>query len=299
MKNIFKSKKFLAVLLILIHVFASLLSALYFFYKGNTSSLPFFEILYYTTQILASIFVTSGVIIAVWQYYLTSQAHKKSQEIERVQKAIDLSEYYKDNILNRIPVIFYVFDQAGAANILKSIRPSQYKNFDKKELDDLFTPVQIEELKKIQDSDIFLSKIIEANEIFNLNLSFSTRPTIIKYENEEYIALNISNTSIAIEFMSNLINKTLNNMEYFALHFKHQTADESVIYQSLHQSYLKAIPYLYYYIANSNTDPSNKLYTNVIWLYNEWMKEKRKQNTSQAERDSISTRDGTIIEVCQ
>lgn len=79
------------------------------------------------------------------------------------------------------------------------------------------------------------------------------------------------------------------------MHFKHKTADESVIYQSLHQTYLRSIPYLYYYIANANSDPSEKLYTNVIWLYEEWNKTKNQKIAEHAEKCASIIVDGTIV----
>ena len=105
----------------------------------------------------------------------------------------------------------------------------------------------------------------------------------------------IDTESVSVAFMSNLINRVLNNMEFFALHFKHKTADESVIYQSLHQTYLRSIPYLYYYIANANSDPSEKLYTNVIWLYEEWNKTKNQKIAEHAEKCASIIVDGTIV----
>ncbi|MCM1325871.1 MAG: hypothetical protein NC243_06635 [Lachnoclostridium sp.] len=294
MKKLFFSKKVIAIILIILYVLVSTTATILYFFIKKDATQSFFEIWYYSTQIFCSIFVTGGVIIAVWQYYLASQANKKSMEIERVQKAIDLSEYYKDNILNNLPAIYYIFNQSGATSILESVKPSQYQNFDKKELDSLFTLAQIKELKNIQDSEAFLQHILEANEIFNLNLHFNIKPVFVKQDGNSQATIQISSKSICTEFMSNLINKTLNNLEYFALHFKHHTADESVVYQSLHQTYLQMITYLYYYIANSNTDPSNKLYTNVIWLYNEWMKEKEKQNKNHILSDTALPRSGTI-----
>lgn len=295
MKKLVYSKKIIAIIFILLYILVSSVSSILYFVINKNAAQPFFEICYYSTQIFSSIFVTGGVIIAVWQYYLEAQANKKRLEIERVQKAIDLSEYYKDNILNSLPAIYYIFDQSGATEILESIKPSQYKNFDKSELESLFLPAQIKELKKIQDSDVFLQLILEANNIYNLNLHFNIKPVVVEHDGTKQTTIQISPRSILVEFMSNLINKTLNNSEYFALHFKHQTADESVVYQSLHQTYLEMIPYLYYYIANNNTDPSNKLYTNVIWLYNEWMREKEKQNQSRAQNDTSLARIGTIV----
>mgnify|MGYP006922018582 FL=1 len=127
----------------------------------------------------------------------------------------------------------------------------------------------------------------------NLNIRASKEEHMISGKKETLIKIDTKSVSVA--FMSNLINLVLNNMEFFALHFKHKTADESVIYQSLHQTYISYLPYLYYYIAKANSDPSEKLYTNVIWLYGEWTNTKHKKNIEHAEKCDSIISEGTII----
>ena len=61
-------------------------------------------------QIVSSIFVIIGTIIAVWQYYLSSSQKISEFNFSRVEKAIELSNYYKDNILSRYSFVKGVFD---------------------------------------------------------------------------------------------------------------------------------------------------------------------------------------------
>ncbi len=96
--NFLKSRKFLTGLIIFFAILFELISALIFYSLNGYGINSYIETLYYTTQIISSIFVISGVVIAVWQYYLTSKSTKTEIEIQQVQRAIDLSEYYKDNI---------------------------------------------------------------------------------------------------------------------------------------------------------------------------------------------------------
>jgi len=273
MKIFFKSKKVLAILLIILSIIAEITLAVIFWNKSDKQS-NFIEILCFSTQIISSIFVTSGVIIAVWQYYLSSQSTKKNLEIIQIQRAIDLSQYYKDNILKFVPAITYVFEKVKILEIFDRIKIDDMRDFDTYELERLLTKDQIRQLKSVQNSDAFVKAILEANDIYGLNLQFMSFETIIEKDGQKGKSLKLDKNSIIIAFMANLLNATLNNLEFFALHFKHNTADESVIYQSLHQTYLKNIPYLYYFIARHNTDPANKLYTNVIWLFNEWKQKK-------------------------
>lgn len=296
MKKIIKSRRFLTVALI---IFAILLDiAIAIIYKNTDPTTSFLENIYFSSQIISSIFVISGVVIAVWQYYLSSKSAKTSLEITQVQRAIDLSEYYKDNILRYYPAIAYIFEQTGITKILDTVKLEQMIDFDSHELTHIFSLSQIEELKEIQKSPIFFKTVLEANDIYNLHLKIQTLKTEV--ENEKAgtteITLAVNGYSVAVAFMSNLINRVLNNLEFFALHFKHNTADESVIYQSLHQSYFEIIALTYYYIAKNNNDSSNKLYTNVIWLFNNWRAKKISQNEEFSKKSRSIESHGTIIE---
>lgn len=77
--------------------------------------------------------------------------------------------------------------------------------------------------------------------------------------------------------MSQIVNKLLNNMEYFSMNFTHKVADESVVFQSLHQTYLEAVQLLYYDISRNNRADGMQFYTNIVELYKIWYN-KNKRN---------------------
>lgn len=62
----------------------------------------------------------------------------------------------------------------------------------------------------------------------------------------------------------------LNNLEIFAMYFVHETADESVVYQPLHMSYLEIVRMLYYDISYANRGGEKRFYVNTIKLFNIW-----------------------------
>ena len=292
--NIIKSKKVQAVSLILSAIIVEFVSAIICY--NIDDAIPFPEILYYSSQIITSIFVISGVVIAVWQYYLSCKSAQTDLALQQVQRAINLSEYYKDNILDYIPAISYIFEEIGVAPILKKLKLTQLKNFDKNELEDLLSPNDIEILKSSQYSNKFFEAVVNANAIYNLNMKFLTKKIKQQQDGKEIDAIAIDNNSIAISFFSDLLNKILNNMEFFALHFSHNTADESVVYQSLHQSYFELIQLLYYYISVQNENPSYKFYTNVIELFHKWMNAKDKQKNEFSKNSNSIQRNGTKID---
>lgn len=75
--------------------------------------------------------------------------------------------------------------------------------------------------------------------------------------------------------MSKIVNDLLNDMEYFSMHFTHGVADESVVYQSLHQTYVECVQLLYYNIAINNKTDGTQYYTNVVELYRIWYEKQR------------------------
>lgn len=242
------------------------------FYYGRKTEFTFIELLYFVSQVISAIFVISGVVIAVWQYYLSCVDSRRNMDIICVQKAVDLSEYYKDNILRYIAPINYIITNSGIDKILNKIDKTRIKHFDKRELEDFLSSEDIDKLKSIQHEEIFFNVVIKANSIYNLGLS---ERVIESYEqrskeNESNDESSEIYSEILSRFLGRLITRTLNNMEYFSLHFTHNVADETVVYKSLHQTYIEAIQLLYYNIAVLNPLSPSKYYTNTIELYNSW-----------------------------
>lgn len=68
----------------------------------------------------------------------------------------------------------------------------------------------------------------------------------------------------------------LNQMEFFSMAFVQNVADDDVVYQSLHQTFLGITRYFYYYISRNNKSTENKYYTNIIQLHSKWIAKQMK-----------------------
>lgn len=294
-KDLIKSKKAIAVFLIAASVIIGFTGGL-IQYCLNKQQSTFLEMWYYSSQIIGSIFMTSGVVIAVWQYYLSSKSAKDDLEIIQVQRAIDLAEYYKDNILKYYPAIRYVFKNSKIYDIIDSIKLDQLRDFDEHEINKLFSQKDITHLQQLQKSDEFCKSVLEANTIYELGLNIpAIKETVKGEDNKTHITLEYNKTLIALAFMSNLVKDLLNNLEYFSLHFHHYTADESVVYQSLHQSYLEIVQIMYYFIAKTNNNSTDKYYTNIIWLFDTWRQKQFDQNNERSQKVRELQSHGTVI----
>ena len=62
--------------------------------------------------------------------------------------------------------------------------------------------------------------------------------------------------------------------------FTSGVADETIVYQSLHQTFFSTIKMLYYKIAVQNNVTKDKYYTHTIKLYKQW-RDRDKQNERQ------------------
>lgn len=271
-------KKITVITMIIISIVVEIIVS-HYSYKALNGKTPYLELLYYSTQIISSICVTTSVIIAAWQFYLTSKSTKTNLEVIQVQRAIDLSEYYKDNILCHMRAINYIFDITGVTDIIKKIDPKQMKNFDECELKTFLTDEDINFLSELGNTEEFFNCIQDANLIYNLNFNMN--------ENTKHEDV----SAFAAAFFSSV----LNNMEFFAMHFSHKVADETVIYQSIHQTYLRLVHLLYYHIAKQNSLAPGKFYTNVIDLYITWNKYKDEQEKDYLEGVRNLQKKGTII----
>ncbi len=230
----------------------------------------------YILQIVTSVVMIIGVVIAVWQYVLTARCERTKISNERVEKAVQLSEYYKNNILSNVSALRYVFKESGVADILGKIKPADMVNFDSVELNDKLSPADIKELVQIMESEKMAKIILYVDQVYNLNLD------VVKYidvsdEEEGEKKISVNKEGVLRQFMSQIVNDLLNNMEYFAMNFTHKVADESVVYQSLHQTYIEAVQLLYYDISKNNKPDGRQFYTNVVELYKTWYNKSREK----------------------
>ena len=251
---------------------------------------------YYASQIVAAIFIAVTGLAALWQYNIASKNNRITFEDLRVQRAIELTAFYKDNILRYYPAIRYVFDRCGLLEIITSISPSQMVSFDTEEMSHLLTRSQLEKIKKTQTRKEFVQAVIEADEMYQLGLDPNKQVHITtEKDGKKKVETSVNAARIVTGFISNVRDDTLNNLEYFAMAFTHNTADESVIYQSIHQSYCEVVETMYYFIAKFNTSTTDKYYTNVISLYKTWKEKSLEQEKQRKEVENGSIRKGTVV----
>ena len=247
--------------------------------ESNNTLTPI-EVLAHSAEFVSAIYLMLGTVIAVWQYYVSSQKHIEQIQREQIQKAIDLAGYYKDNILYKYTPIKLAYKKSGLLEVLDKIPKQKIKDFDSFELKKLLSEQDIENYNNIIKSSEFFKAIYEVNQILGLNL----KGCKTKEMNEDLpdgnnkVKIEIDTAQFINDFYKNYVTSILNDAELFAMYFTHGIADESVIYQSIYPTYLELCNTLYYEIARCSAPGKAKLYTNVKKLYGQWKEKFEKQN---------------------
>lgn len=234
----------------------------------------------------------------MWQYYLSSSKQIKEIEISRVEKAIELANYYKDNILEKYSFVKSVFDYCGITKMLEAKRQTvEIKEFDQVELHVIYSQEEINKLEKLYENKDFIDAIIKMSSMHNVEVKGCFKDwKNSENSNNPVVTVSANPKEVYCDFFKTYVMETLNNAEYFAMSFTHNTADESVIYQSIYPSYLEMCFILYYFIARHSNPATSKLFTNVADLYCSWRDKQLKQNKMYQDNIRKGSKDsGTIV----
>ena len=231
---------------------------------------------YYMMSIVSVVFLVIGGIVAVWQYYYAQKSAELQYRTSRIEKAIQLSEYYKDNILCNVNLLYSIYRQSGIYDIIKKFDDKEIEYFDYEEMNNIYGAETIDKIKEIVNSKNFCEIVLK--NIIALGFDdFINRYATKVLQEDGSITFGINETGIMHSFLNGLVSKTLNNLEYFSMNFTHDISDESVVYQSLHVTYLELVRLLYYEISVKNVFLGDKLYTNVTELYRIWSKRSKEK----------------------
>ena len=204
-------------------------------------------------------------------------------DISAITRAVDLAEYYRKEIipaLNFINVSFVVLDIDA---LIKDLPFDKMREFNAKELnEEIFTDGLGEAHKRmVSTAD---SKIVSLCKYYCYrDLASLKEESIVSKAvegHDDKIARLLKKSQL-----TDAITEVLNKMEYFAMNLYSGIADESVVYQSLHQTFLSHVHALYYWISYRNVSNSCKFYTNIIWLHEQWSKQRASNDAQEKEND--------------
>ena len=228
-------------------------------------------------------------------------AYKHQKLRAKKDASCSLASFYANDILLRLGPINHVMTMSGIAERIKqsfsldkisAFTMDEAKMITANGADSL--SALIADLESIDPHIIYGTKILHAttieerHELATEYVSKATDP-----ESGETSSSLAHADLLSFEFRRDVV-RLLNNLEWFAMNFRYNLADEKILYQSLHQTYLSNVWSLYLYICLNNQPGAAKYFTNTIWLFNLWKTRlrklekrtlrKREKNAKKAER---------------
>lgn len=218
----------------------------------------------------ALVALVSAIIAFLAYVYQRKEARKRT--------ACRLAQQYADDILPRIRYIKKILELTGVKKYCDKF--SGFRDFTTKELD--------ESLRKAEcTADCFLNLFETIDkEMINaafVNSGFCSRE---KAFHDSMSALTDADSK-KIAFRKHILD-LLNDLEAFSLQFHYNLADEKLVYQSLHQTFLDNMRYWYFFISYENRFDQDRSFLNVIWLYQVW--ERRKNEDEKSISKALSKR---------
>ena len=233
-----------------------------FFYNFNT-----------IIQIITNLFIIIGGIIAIWQYLASKQNESYQYNKERIHLAIDIADYYKDNVLAHSRKLKNIVESIGVFDISENIKLEDIEYFDIVECKKIYTKSQLETITETR-LKYGIDKYVSEKSVSYRAVSAYNK--LNKTPNFKQI-----NDSKALyktgQKYTQLMFEILNNLEVFSMYFVHEVADDSVVYQPLHMSFLEIVRILYYDISYANRNGEQRFYVNTIKLFNIWKKKSLQQ----------------------
>ena len=234
------------------------------------------EIWYYRSQIFSAIVLVVTFILATFEYYRNKQEYENNRkfnvdlhEYKKREKALELTEFYKNNILGHTLMFNRVYVKIGIKGKLDSIQRDNMVAFDEYELERNLPPADIIWIKEKTKSESFFVALLEHQHIHGKK-GFAegiTKCDLDKLEIRDKLGTGYKDAHV----------KILNNLEFFAMHFINGLANEEIVYQSLHKTYIQIMELFYSDICMNNIKDGSKLFTNAIKLYNKWKSRSEKE----------------------
>lgn len=244
----------------------------------------------------------SLLIVTIVSVICAFRAYHHQKDRAKKDAACDLAKYYSEHIIHRYGFVNYVFTTSGLSNKIKNWFPyDTIRNLDRNELEATLDKNEVNfqsvetELMMIDPFTIYQSKIQYARTVEERHSLSDEYIVHIKADDGSERTGIAHERILQLEF-NHEVTMLLNDLEWFAMSCRYGLADEKMLYQSLHQTFLSHIWLLYFYICRQNTCNEDKLYTNLIWLFNHWkdrlhkIQEKAMKNRAAAEQELMQAK---------
>lgn len=225
---------------------------------------------------------------AIWALYEYDNSRISKQQ----EKASEIAKHFSDDLLTKCGLVIAVFQNSPLKNLLCQLNTlnSPFRHFTTDELreitdNDDCPSLYKREKSKIDFDEIYFQILKQRISVFpqkkdSNNQKNNKLKKFTTYEARKLFILD--NASLPFHF-SSLVDDVLNNLEYACMNISSNAAGSPFIYQSLHQMFFDTINILAFEISIRNDGKySDKFYTNVIYVYNEWQKLYKKSRKNES-----------------
>lgn len=219
--------------------------------------------------IFTGFFLLATIVSAICAF----KAYKHQKDRSRKEAACSLARYYAENIIMRHSFVLTVLNFAEVESQAKDLFP--YKELFRFDRSEMLTFLNKAGMEYDVAQNIFLN--IDPQAILNAKLSYVTSIQEKQCMAREYIVDDKENDGKKLIFTHELqqefldkICEFLNDLEWFSMSCRYGISDEEILYQSLHTTFLLTISVLYFYICDKNYTNEDKLFTNIMWLFDKW-----------------------------
>jgi hypothetical protein len=227
----------------------------------------FFKNLFTTTEATSAGVTGLGTLIAataaVWQLRKTSKYQEQENTRKAVREAVDVAKIFQRDLIGDMIFIMNVYNKIGLTQYLaEKITTRNTYTFDGKEARRLFGDRCFATAKTFYDK-------INAKIIDEVALTMEGFQVTVGSVDKDSVQLVERNKK---SFFENKVSNTLNTLEWIAMLFNTNAADDMVIFQSLHQTLLPFIRSCYFEIAAVNIENSDvdRFYWNITKLFCRW-----------------------------
>jgi len=222
----------------------------------------FLEYMYYTSQIVTGLFVTTGVIIALIQYISNNHEIEREHERTSIIEAANIADVYCDTIIVLSNILSKLYmNNDGLKEILTSIEKSDLKLFNKDELQSIF------------NKDIIPDWV-----------SFLTAQFV---KDNNIVCGNTKDVEKAKSSIMGTVMMLSNKLESLCIKLNTGIADKDTVYQSLHRDFFDSIQMIYPFLVFNNTNEFDRYYSNVSKLYIEWKEKHTEAQKREAKLNNI------------
>lgn len=238
--------------------------------------------------------ILTGILLLVTgvSVYFAFRAYRHQKERAKKDAACDLAKYYAYDIMEKFQFVLDVLVASKLSVKIQELFPyDAICTMDRKELDKVlqkagktFSEVE-REIVLVPPEAIYTAKVLSARSIAERNLIAKEYIVIQKADKDSPPRTKIVHENLLHNEYLRKVAELLNCLEYFAMNCRYGLADEEMLYQSLHQTYISQVRLLYFFICKSNITNEDKVFTNLIWLFDLW-----KNRLKKIQEDTLSAR---------